>query len=343
VAGGFFERLGPAPVGGGFAMEDWWVWCGSPARDDDGRCHLFASRWPHSLRFFEGYLLRSEVVHATADRPEGPYTFQDVVLPARGGDWWDGKMTHNPTIHRQGDRWLLYYIGSTYPGDIPPDDADLPEGYDRSRQSWRNIRIGLATAPSPDGPWTRLDEPVLRPRPDRWDSLVATNPAPTVREDGTVLMIYRSSGPGTHCNLGLAAAPAPEGPFERVMDEPLFDHDATQHSIEDPYLWWSGERYEVLMKDIFGTFCGELYAGLHATSPDGRRWAWSDPPKAYSRTVRWDDGTVTCQGSLERPQLLLREGQPTHLFAATSDGPGGFRNATRTWTMVIPVGPPTDA
>jgi hypothetical protein len=30
--------------------------------------------------------------------------------------------------------------------------------------------------------------------------------------------------------------------------------------------------------------------------------------------------------------------QPTHLFCATGDGPGGFRNATRTWNVVLPLG-----
>jgi len=66
-------------------------------------------------------------------------------------------------------------------------------------------------------------------------------------------------------------------------------------------------------------------------------WALSNPPKAYSRRVRWDDGSVTEQGALERPQLLLQEGRPTHLFAAAGDGPGGFDHCTRTWNLVIPL------
>ena len=28
----FRSRIQPAPVGGGFAMDDYWVWCGSPAK-----------------------------------------------------------------------------------------------------------------------------------------------------------------------------------------------------------------------------------------------------------------------------------------------------------------------
>jgi hypothetical protein len=58
-----------------------------------------------------------------------------------------------------------------------------------------------------------------------------------------------------------------------------------------------------------------------------------------SRRIAWDDGTTTVQGCVERPQLLFHERQPTHLFAATADGPGGFRDATRTWNMALPLAP----
>jgi hypothetical protein len=34
MTGAFSERLLPAPVGGGFAMPGYWVWCGSAIGDD---------------------------------------------------------------------------------------------------------------------------------------------------------------------------------------------------------------------------------------------------------------------------------------------------------------------
>jgi hypothetical protein len=73
------------------------------------------------------------------------------------------------------------------------------------------------------------------------------------------------------------------------------------------------------------------------SSKDGAVWKLSNPIKAYSRRIRWDDDTETVQGSFERPQLLIENGVPTHLYAATGDGPGGFDNTTKTWTMVIPL------
>jgi hypothetical protein len=40
---------------------------------------------------------------------------------------------------------------------------------------------------------------------------------------------------------------------------------------------------------------------------------------------------------VERPQLLIEKGVPTHLFAATADGPGGFYVCENSWNMVVPL------
>jgi hypothetical protein len=120
-----------------------------------------------------------------------------------------------------------------------------------------------------------------------------------------------------------------------LLDEPIQFH--TDNVIEDPFVWHDGKQYEMLAKDCDGRLTGEKGAGVHAGSADGLHWQLSDPPLAYTRRIRWDDGTETVQGALERPWLLLENGRPTHFFAATGDGPGGFGNATRTWNVAIPL------
>ncbi len=332
----FIDRLQPAPVNGGFAMDDYWVWGGSCVRGDDGLYHLFASRWPKRYPFFEGYTVYSEVVRAVSATPEGPYEFQEVVLPARDAQYWDGRMTHNPTIHKWRDTYLLFYIGATYTAPAPTAE-ELHAG-DRTKptESYATVRIGLATAASPLGPWARRDEPILKPRPGKWDSKVVTNPAACVLDDGSILMFYRSNTPDG-LRIGATRTAGPDGPFERIADDPVFQLEGGNF-VEDPYVWQAGGHFEMLAKDMTGGITGEKHAGVHAVSDDGLSWCVSDPPKAYSRRVRWDDGTETVQGCLERPQLLFHNGQPTHLFAATGDGPGGFRESSRTWTQVIPIG-----
>jgi len=333
----FLDRILPAPVGGGFAMDDYWVWCGSVLGGDDGQYHMFAARWPKALPFFDGYKTHSEIVRAVSPTPEGPYAFQEIVLPARGPGFWDGQMTHNPTIHKVGDTCLLFYIGATYADPRPTPDELWGQATPKPNQSYATIRIGLATAPSPLGPWERRDDPILDTRPGKWDGSVVTNPAPCVLADGRILLLYRSNTPDG-LRIGAAMAESLESPFRRIADEPVL-RLAGGNFVEDPFVWQAAGRFEMLAKDMTGGITGEKHAGIHATSANGLDWKLSDPPKAYSRRIAWDDGTTTVQGCVERPQLLFHDGQPTHLFAATADGPGGFRDATRTWNMVLPLAP----
>jgi len=335
----FKERLLPAPRAGGFKLDGYWVWCGSIIRGDDGQYHMFASMWTKQVPFDWNWVTNSRIVRAVAPRPEGPYTYVEDVLPPREGGFWDGKMTHNPTIHRAGSTYLLFYTGTTYDDPIPTHP--VKHGDAIRLQARRNQRIGLATAPSPTGPWSRPDRPTLDVRPDKWDAFLTTNAAPCVAPDGSVLLYYKST---THdrdsLRYGIARAPHFRGPYERVGDVPIKWSEDGRASYEDAYIWREDGEYRMLFNDLSGKITGEHHSGGYATSPDGLKWSLANPPQAYSRSnLLWDDGTVVAQGSLERPQLLIQNGRPTHLICATADGPGGYARAAHTWSTVIPLKP----
>lgn len=317
-------------------MDGYWVWCGSVIRGEDGRYHMFASRWPKSLPFWAGYTVASEVVRAAADTPAGPYEFQEVVLPARGAEFWDGRMTHNPTIHRFGDTYLLFYIGSTYDGPVPSAE-ELARDPSIAHESWSRICIGLATSVSITGPWERRGGPILAQSRSSWETGIAANPAPCVHDDGSVLLIYRTSA-GGRLALGAARADRFDGPYRRIAGPVCVFNDTDR--LEDPFIWQSEGRYEMLAKDMTGGLTGEKHAGVHALMEDGVNWRLAPNPRAYSRTVAWSDGTQTTLGCLERPQLLIEDGVPTWLFLAAADGPGGFHNAANTWNLAVPLRSP---
>jgi len=117
----FIDRLLPAPVGGGFEMEDYWVWGSSVVRGEDGMYHMFASRWAKEIGFGK-WVSNSEIVRAVSPTPEGPYEFQEVVLPMRGRMFFDGLVTHNPRVIKYANYYLLYYMGTSYDFDIPSSD-----------------------------------------------------------------------------------------------------------------------------------------------------------------------------------------------------------------------------
>lgn len=332
------ERLLPAPLEGGLRLEGYWVWCGSVIEGEDGRFHMFASRWPKSLPFHPGWLVASEVVRAVSDTPEGPYSFQEVVLPARGAEYWDGCSTHNPHITRQGGQYVLYYMGSTSPLPAAAGGEPLELGDPRVIVARANKRIGIAIADSITGPWKRLEAPIMPTRPGRFDSFLTSNPAPCVHEDGSVLLIYKArryeGNAHGRMTIGVAGADHYAGPYRVLREGPVFPE---HFHLEDPFVWKTEQGYELIAKDMDGNLCGEKHGGIHACSADGLDWKLMEKPRAYSRTIVWEDGSVRTMGSFERPFLLFRQGRPTHLFAATADGPGGFDRASHTWNMVIPL------
>ncbi|MHA6483517.1 glycoside hydrolase family protein [Paenibacillus sp. strain BS8-2] len=332
------NRFNPAPKSGGFRMDDYWVWCGSVVKGEDGNYHMFASRWPKHLPMHPGWLVHSEIVRAVSETPEGPYRFVEVVLPARGAEYWDGRSTHNPHITKHGDTYLLYYMGSTHPlpDVLPGETYDLDDP--RCIVARANKRIGLATSTSIFGPWKRLDSPVLDVRPGKFDSFLTSNPAPYVHEDGSVLMIYKArrymNNVHGQMTIGVAWADHYEGPYRRLSEEPIFPPEKVH--IEDPFVWRTEQGYELIAKDMDGNLCGERHGGIHAFSEDGVSWVIDESAKSYSREIVWDDGTISKMGNFERPFLLFENGSPTHLFAATADGEGDFRGR-HTWNMVIPL------
>lgn len=336
----FIDRLLPAPIGGGFEMENYWVWGSSVIKGEDGKYHMFASRWKKDIGFGK-WVTNSEIVRAVADTPVGPYKFQEIVLPIRGKEFFDGLVTHNPRIVKYKDYYLLYYFGTTYDFDIPMTNENIWAD-NRAQEAWMNKRVGMAYSKSVEGPWTRMDQPVIKPRHGKWDSSITSNPAPAVNEEtGEILLLYKSSTNGLTPPLLLGASKAFNmlGPYERIKDDPIFNFDVketNENDVEDPFVWWANDHYELIMKDRFGYICGERGGGIHAKSKDGINWELATNPLAYSKNILWDNGKRVYQNHFERPFLLLEDGKPTHLFAATGVGPKEWE-FEKSWNMVIPL------
>ena len=110
-----FHKLKKAPHTPAFESEGYWVWGSSVVKGEDGKYHMFVSRFPKSLPFHPGWMVASEIVHAISDTPQGPYRFSDVALPARGAQYWDGRSTHNPRILKyKGKYYFSYSTGDTH-------------------------------------------------------------------------------------------------------------------------------------------------------------------------------------------------------------------------------------
>ncbi|MBA7500455.1 hypothetical protein ES704_03213 [subsurface metagenome] len=223
-----------------------------------------------------------------------------AIVPGRK-DAWDGWILESCDIFKDEDIYYWYYHARG-------DKKLYPKGY----------RIGVATAPTPLGPWTRYEgNPILDYGPvGSWDEYVvacicvmkegAYNLRP---EKDTYYMWYSAAaqehslvGPQRRGGIGLAVANSPVGPWKRYEGNPVvedFGYLGGVVKVNGKFYMYT--QYPVEVTDQ-GPFCVAT-----ADRPEGPwtkydqnpiltpgDWgAWDDG--GYSEAgVRYNDGVFHC-------------------------------------------------
>ena len=308
------EWIQPAPLTATLRDPHYNVWCGSPIRGDDGRYHLYYSRWPRAS-MHAGWLTHSEIAHAVSEQPLGPYRHAGVALSRRGNSHWDGLSIFNPTILRVADRYVLYYTGTT-----GTESNQVPNWKCRNRQ-----RIGVATADRPEGPWQRSDSPLIDVSADvsSPDALMVSNPSVCARPSGGFLMVYKAVGLRAPMPFGgpvvllSATAEQETGPFCK-QTIPMFTYPGENFAVEDPFVWYEANQYWMIVKDMRGRFTRAGCSLALCQSADGSEWEPATHPLVATLDLCWTDGRAERLTALERPQLLFEAGIPVALFCAAA-------------------------
>lgn len=294
------------------------VWGGTLAKGEDGLYHMYYSRWPKNIGW--EWVNYSEIAHATAPSPFGPFTFHDVALADRGPEHWDGSTTHNPTILKIKGKYYLYHMGNT-------GDKKIVSVPGKAKINWmhrNNQRIGVAVADNPNGPWTRLDTPVLdinHEDENAYDALMTSNPSVCEMADGKILMVYKAVGKKHKLPAGgpvvhmVAIADSPTGPFKKFPD-PVFVFPGERFPAEDPYIWYQDGKYRAIVKRIKFEGKKRLFSLVHYDSEDGITWNKGKYFDISDKTVTWEDGSTTKFDHLERPQVFIENGEPVALLCA---------------------------
>lgn len=301
-----FDRIQPVPRNSGLKMNGYWVWGGSAIKVDS-TYHLFASRWPKKNKFPDDYFVESEIVHAVSNTALGPYTFKEVIIGERDSNYWDSNMAHNPTIHKIGNEFVLFYIGS--------DFTTLREESDRLLR-----RVGFATAKNINGPWKRSEEPVINDE--------SNNPALFVGDDESVRLLYRDE----KLKVKMATAENFNGPF-KIINNNVWP----TARLEDFYLFKKDNKYHIICEDNVGGLTGKERWGAHLVSENGiDAWQKFEPVVVYNHNIIFENGDTLHCVRRERPQLLIQNNQITHLFNGVYDG-------ENSWCQPVALSPTLEA
>lgn len=297
-----------------FKTDGYYNWGSSIIKERDGKYHLFYSRWKKEYSFF-GWLTHSEIAHATAKSPMGPWKYKETVLKGRGKGHWDAITAHNPKIKYFEGKYYLYYIATNMGGE-DYTDKDLVEiahtGY--THPNWKilrpNQRTGVAVANSLNGPWTRTDAPLVEP--SAAITTLTVNPAIDKGKDGKYYLIVKGDKPNEKRfirNQAVGVSQHPDGPFE-IQEKPVIDYLDT----EDMSVWYDNSRDR-----FYGVFHTHNYIGL-VTSKNGTDWEKSNEFVLKNKEILMEDGTTLKPDRMERPFVYQEDGLPKVLSVAIKKG-----------------------
>lgn len=298
-----------------FRREDGYVWCVSTCKGSDMKYYLLYSFW-HKKEGYDAWVTHSKILCAVSDSPLGPFTGTGLALDG-AGKGWDADVTHNPCVIEENGIYYMYYMGT------------------RKGDGWwgyrNNQRIGVAYASHPQGPWMRFDEPCIDVSLDSWDCLMTSNPSVTKGADGRFYMMYKGVGQGKMpqggaVSVGMAVADSPLGPWHKYKNNPVFANPNNPWTMEDPCIWYQGNRFWGLIKDFQGYFTGgEPGAVGLFESPDGFNWSFSESSVHISLELLWENGEKQRLKRLERPNIFFEQGNPVKIdFACLTEDDVSF-------------------
>ncbi|MDC1105876.1 glycoside hydrolase family protein [Prolixibacteraceae bacterium] len=302
----------PTPKTAVLEQEGYIVWGASMVKGSNNDYQLYYCRWKGTLG---DWTKTSEIVRASSDNPLGPFTPQEVVFgrEPEGDNLWYGVSTFNPQVVEFDEKYYIYYSasnGSNFP--VIKDDGSF-----KTSENGTVItqRIGVAVAETPEGPWKRVEEPLVDLAEEGFGSQMCCNPAVARNNHGQYLMVYKcSSGKKDGIFLTVAMADSPTGPFIKT-NKKIISSTETNFAAEDPFLWFQNGKYQCVVDDQNGILSGQKCL-IRFESTNGLDWERADPFVISRCEIHWEGGELEKTHHLERPQIWLKNGKPAVLFTA---------------------------
>jgi hypothetical protein len=355
-------QIGSVDSAGIFFSADYYTWCSSVIKGEDGKYHMFYSRWPHGKRKadddsmnhifdgFRGWLKYSEIAYAVSDKLNGPYRYVKTILKGDGDtSRWDRYTMHNPQIRKFGKDYYLYYISNSFNANFPFKDSSKRREWHHWLKYNCSQSIGVIRAKSIKelvaGNYYKPDQPIMTV--DNVHTFeVATNPTVAQGPDGKYYMMFKSRKPNVgNMTFWMAKADRPDQPFSFVGE--VFTSE--EMACEDPCMWYDKKRKRFYAAVKYYSNSKKLAPQFGAlaliTSSDGLHWQAATNSLISLREMKMTDGRKIELANLERPFVFTdKKGQPLAIFAAASlrePSKGDLKQVTKeynTFNVCFPLG-----
>lgn len=304
---------------------DYFYWCVSPIDSDDGKTHVFTSRWSSTWSLenpMSGWKNICEIAHCVADRAEGPYKVVDIALSNKNMP--EGQFApHNVRVKKIDGIYCLIYI--TQGGPLQKDQ-----------------KVCLATSKSLYGPWElqgeNKDGVVVKSEPTGWtaNSLLGCDNPDIIKIKDKYFIYFKSGINFETTRYGYAISDKLESGYVKC-ETPITDNIAY---IEDANAFELNGKIYLLTTDNFGKNTGVQGYGILWVSDDGTSFKLADAEIGFG--LMTDYTTIPANYTkpyseelkFERPAILLREGKPAYFFGSSPINIEGI-NATENFVLRI--------
>ena len=289
-------------------LHDSCYWDGRIVKDDEGKYHMYASRWTQAVDHHHGWTEYSKGIHALSDNPLGPYKDLGLIYP----HWKEGK-GHNLVGVRTHEGKYAVITSELTKGEIFL--ADNPYGpfelLGEIKVDYNGFNPGIVAYKGGKG---NMSNVMIIPMPDgKRYMLVPRYTSVMISEDGI------------------------QGPY-KVVAGPVFHNrpELHRHHNEDPTVWYSGGRYYIMYNHWPSKTCHIF------SSEDGiNDWKYRGIAfkKGSSKIFKYTDGTVNMWEFVERPTAFVENGHVTHFNFSVLDvhkGSDGANDNHGSKIVVVP-------
>lgn len=294
-----------------FRDSTFYHWCSSVIKGEDGKYHLFYSRWKRTYTFY-AWLTHSTIAHAVADHPAGPYHYQNTVLDFEKDVYRKGDMitAHNPKIKYFEGKYYLYFCSTSLDRDISNEELIETARGGYSHKNWQPLRVNqrtfVASSESLNGEFSIDEKPLLEP--DGPIETLVVNPAIVQGVDKRYYLIVKGDKPGStkfERNQAVAVSNYPDRGFV-LQDKPVIqDWDTEDMSL------WCDQKNSV----YYACFHAHTYIGMMVSS-NGLDWKKALDFKIMKKEIPLYGGGCILPDRMERPFVFFENNAPKVLSLA---------------------------
>ena len=298
-----------------FRDSDYFNWCSSIIQGEDGKYHLFYSRWKRSYTF-DAWLTHSTIAHAVSDYPDGPYQYVNTVIDLEKEHYGAEDMitAHNPKIKYFEGKYYLYFCSTHMDRNISNQELIETAKVGGKHRNWKPLRVNqrtfVASALTLNGPFKIEKETLLEPEGPI--ETLAVNPAICYDQD-KYFLIVKGDKPGStkfERNQAVAVSEYPDREF-KIQPKPVIQDWDT----EDVSMWYDkeGQRF-------YAVFHAHTYIGM-MTSQDGLNWEKAEDFEIMKKRIpRTENLDPILPDRMERPFVFLEDNVPVVLSLAVKKG-----------------------